>query len=107
MKLASNGAFKVRQNYAAALCNDEGATLDDLREAVEITEETERTARRVLGGSHPVVGEIEENLLLAREALRVRGPASARRRRRRGARAPTNAAPAAPQQAVADSTSDV
>ena len=31
----------------------DGATLDDLREAVTTLEDTERIARRVLGGAHP------------------------------------------------------
>ena len=103
--LSRNATLRMRSNYAEAFCRDNGATLGELRGTVTSLEETRRVARRVLGGAHPVAGEIEENLLLAREAARVRGSASARRHRRRGARAP-NAAPAAPQ-AVADSTSDV
>ena len=62
----------MRSNYAEAFCRDNGATLDELREAVTTLEETRRVARRVLGGAHPVAGEIEENLLLARAALRAR-----------------------------------
>ena len=38
-------------DYAQALYKDPGATLDDLREAVAELEDTERTARRVLGGA--------------------------------------------------------
>ena len=38
----------------AELYEDDGATLDDLREAVTTLEDTERTARRVLGGAHPL-----------------------------------------------------
>ena len=34
-------------------------------------EETERTARRVLGGAHPTVAQIEESLRNARAALRA------------------------------------
>ena len=41
-------------NYAEALYQDTGATLDDLREAVTTLEETERTMRRVFGGAHPI-----------------------------------------------------
>ena len=44
-----------RSSYAEALYKDTGATLDDLREAVTTLEKTERTARRVLGGAHPLV----------------------------------------------------
>ena len=51
---------------------DHGATLDDLREAVTTLQETERAARRVLGGAHPVTGRIEDDLQKVREALRVR-----------------------------------
>ena len=49
------------------------ATLDDLREAVTTIKETERTARRVFGGAHPVTTGIEEDLRDARAALRARG----------------------------------
>ena len=51
---------------------DDGATLDDLREAVTTLVETERTARRVLGGAHPLTPSIERSLRLARAALRAR-----------------------------------
>ena len=54
-----------------ARCNDD-ATLDDLREAVETLEETERTGRRVLGSAHPLVGDFELSLRAARAALRAR-----------------------------------
>ena len=62
----------MRMNYARVLCQAEGATLDDLREAVTALEETERTARRVLGGAHPLTEGIEESLRDARAALRAR-----------------------------------
>ena len=55
--------------YAQTLHLDEGATLGDLREAVATLEETERIARRVLGGAHPVTERIEHNLRNARAAL--------------------------------------
>ena len=45
--------LRMRWSYAAALYEDNGATLDDLREAVTTLEDTERIARRVLGGAHP------------------------------------------------------
>ena len=57
-------------NYALMLCTVEGATLDDVREAVTTLEETERTARRVLGGAHPHTAGIEDSLREARAALR-------------------------------------
>ncbi len=62
----------MRWHYARALYFDEGATLDDLRKAVTILEDTERIARRVLGGAHPDVVGIEESLRRARAALRAR-----------------------------------
>ena len=58
--------------YARALYKDPDATLDDLREAVTTLEETARTARRVLGGAHPVTTGIEGALRDARAALRAR-----------------------------------
>ena len=64
--------LKMRWAYAMALYGDDDATLDDLREAVTTLEETERTARRVLGGAHPTTGWIEEALRNARAVLRAR-----------------------------------
>ena len=64
--------LKIRNNYAMALYSATGATLDDLREAVETLEETERPARRVFGGSHPTTVAIERNLRDSRAALRAR-----------------------------------
>jgi hypothetical protein len=61
--------FRMRTSYAEALYTDPDATLDDLREAVTTLEETERTARRVLGGAHPLAPLIERYLLEARAAL--------------------------------------
>mmetsp|Transcript_12046 Transcript_12046/g.33360 ORF Transcript_12046/g.33360 Transcript_12046/m.33360 type:complete len:382 (+) Transcript_12046:57-1202(+) len=63
--------LKMRWYYAGALYTDPGATLDDLREAVTTLEDTERTARRVLGGAHPTTSEIEMSLRHARAALRA------------------------------------
>ena len=59
-------------NYGRTLYNDDGATLDDLREAVTTLEEIERTARRVLGGTHPTTESIELTLRNARTVLRAR-----------------------------------
>ena len=57
---------------AKALYLNTSATLDDLREAVTMPEEAERTARRVFGGAHPITTWIEEELPKARAALRAR-----------------------------------
>ena len=64
--------LKMRWVYGSALYKDDGATLDDLREAVKTLEETERTARRVFGGAHPLMKTIELSLRDARAALRFR-----------------------------------
>ena len=57
-----------------ALYMDTGATLDDVREAVTTLEDTERIARRVLGGAHPATGTIQRSLWESRAlaALRAR-----------------------------------
>ncbi len=52
---------------------DDGATLDDLREAVNTLEELERTARRVLGDVHPITEGMEDELQDAQDALYARG----------------------------------
>jgi hypothetical protein len=49
----------------------DGATLDDLREAVTTLEDAERIARRVLGAAHPLTTGIEEQLQNVRAALRA------------------------------------
>ena len=51
-------AIRLRWLYAAGLCENEDATLDDLREAVTTLEETALTARRVLGDGHPMTESI-------------------------------------------------
>ena len=63
--------LRLRWVYAKALYQDGDATLDDLREAVNTLEETERIARRVLGGVHPLTEGIEKSLQNARAALRA------------------------------------
>jgi len=72
---SNNTALRLRLswNYARALYED-GATLDDLnlREAVTTLDDTDRIARRVLGGSHPLTTQIEEELQNARGILRAR-----------------------------------
>jgi len=62
----------LRLNYTVALCRDAGATLDDLREALNTLEEIEPTARRVFGGAHPLSSAIERDLRVARAVLRAR-----------------------------------
>ena len=61
--------LRMRWAYAIALYKDEGATPDDLREAVATLEETERIARRVFGGAHPLAVDILQYLRDARAAL--------------------------------------
>ena len=65
-------ALKIKWIYAEALYSDDGATLDDLREAVATLEDAEPIARRVLGGAHPITTGIEVSLRYARAALRAR-----------------------------------
>ena len=64
--------LRMRWLYAMTLHRDDDATLDDVREAVETLEETERIARRVFGGAHPLVADFERTLRDARAALRAR-----------------------------------
>ena len=64
--------LNIRWGYAQSLYTDEGATLDDLREAVETLADAERIARRVFGGAHPLTVHIERHLRLAQAALHVR-----------------------------------
>ena len=64
--------LKLRWGHARALYRDNAATLDDLREAVTMLEETARTARRVLGSAHPVTEGIETDLGNARPLLSAR-----------------------------------
>ena len=61
----------MRMSYAQSLYNDEGATLDDLHEAVTLLEENERITRRVFGGAHPLAMQMEHDLKKARAKLRA------------------------------------
>ena len=64
--------LKMRRAYGEALYKDPGATLDDLREAVETLDDAVRIARRVFGGEHPLTAGTECHLRHARAALRAR-----------------------------------
>ncbi len=66
------GCSAGRSALTKALYKDDGATADDLREAIQTLEDAEPIARRVLGGSHPLVASIEQSLLDSRAALRAR-----------------------------------
>ena len=72
--LGKNNETTLRMQWACAqaLYEDPAATLDDLHEAVETAEETERIARRVFGSAHPLAVQIESLLRTARAALRAR-----------------------------------
>ena len=62
----------LRWSYAQSLRCADCATLDDLREAVTILEETVSNFRRVLGGAHPRMAELERALRQSRAALHAR-----------------------------------
>ena len=66
--------LSMRSVYAQTLYKDDGATLANLREAVTMLEDAERTTRRVLGGAHPYTSSIEQSLRNARAALAARDP---------------------------------
>ena len=65
-------ALRLRWAHGEALYNADGATLNDLREAVTTLEDTGRIARRVLGSAYPLTKMIEGGLQDARAALRAR-----------------------------------
>ena len=64
--------LRMRFNYATALCQDTGATLDDLREAVTTFEDATRIGRRVLGAAHPTALGLGSCLEKSRAMLRAR-----------------------------------
>ena len=64
--------FRMKKIYAEVLYRDPAATLDDLREAVMMLEELDRTTRRVLGGAHPLTEGIVASMQAARAALGAR-----------------------------------
>jgi tetratricopeptide (TPR) repeat protein len=69
---SNESTLRMRSIYGQALYSDEGATLDEHREAVTTLEETARIARQVFGGAHPVTEGIERPLRKAQAALRDR-----------------------------------
>ena len=69
--------LKMRSMYACSLHMDTSATLDDLREAVSALEDVGPTARRVLGGAHPLVGPIDHALHVSRAKLKAREASAA------------------------------
>ena len=64
--------LRMKWIFAQSINEDPNATLDDLREAVATLEDTERTARRVFGGTHPIAAGIAHHLRGSRAALRAR-----------------------------------
>ena len=66
--------LKMMKVYARTLYMDAGATLDDIREAVTTLEKADRIARRVLGGAHPLVGDIAVDFKWVRELLNLNDP---------------------------------
>ena len=64
--------LRMKSHYACGLYDDPAATLADLREAVTTLEDTDRTARRVLGAAHPTTARMERALQQARADLRAR-----------------------------------
>ena len=69
--------LKMRMLYAGTFYYDANAALDDLREAVKTIEDVERTARRVLGNSHPLTGTLGSVLRDSRARLAARETLSA------------------------------
>ena len=57
--------LRLKKIYARSLYEDTSATLDDLDEALTTLYEVLMTARRVLGGAHPLTTGIEESLRVA------------------------------------------
>ena len=54
---------------AALIARAEGATLDDLREAVTTLESVAKPWKRVLGAAHPDTSEVQSALAFARNKL--------------------------------------
>ena len=71
--------IRMRWYFAVALYHNEGASLDDLREAATTLEDAARTARRVFGSAHPLTEAVAAYLQDAQAALRAREEAVRRR----------------------------
>jgi len=69
--------LEIRWLYAMALYRDEGATLDDLREAAETLESVAPLWKRIFGEAHPETSKVQGALKVARKALATRTAASA------------------------------
>ena len=69
-------ALKMRWLYARALCEDDAATLADLREAVQTLESVAKSWKRVFGQAHPETPMVQGALKHARGALAERLAAS-------------------------------
>ena len=64
--------FRMKKVYVEAFLLDGAATPDEFREAVTMIEDTERTARRVLGGTHPFALDLARAVKVSRAALFIR-----------------------------------
>ena len=62
----------MRSLYAKTFFHNPGATIDEIREAVNTLEEIEPISRRVLGIAHPIAVNIQGELQKARALLRAR-----------------------------------
>ena len=69
--LGESHDLKLRMgwNYALALYRDNGATLDDLHEAVSTLESVARLWTRIFGEAHPETPKVQGALEVAREKL--------------------------------------
>ena len=68
--------LEMRWLYAMTLYQDDAATLDDLREAVETLESVAPLWKRVFGPAHPETPKLQLALKNARKALAARSAAS-------------------------------
>ena len=70
ISVATFGAVvRMGWNYALALYRDNGATLDDLHEAVSTLESVARLWTRIFGEAHPETPKVQGALEVAREKL--------------------------------------
>ena len=61
--------IKLRQLYGRVLYRDDGATLDDLREAVTTLESVANSWKQVFGQAHPETPMVQGALEMARKTL--------------------------------------